>query len=351
MPSLLHLLGFLFTLLNILNVAASSPALRSHPLSSRQLPRRTHQEATKALSTRTPPRTLASTPSLPSISPQTGSVFISSFLTAAMLYPLDLLRGLKMQSPGAATGTLVSKFIKDFGPLGIFKQGIVPEVSRATVMRGVKFALYPQIHEKLFDREPKDGTSSTRVAAAALTSIPEVLLIMPLEVSKVLLTTDVTNKYSNSMIKAIRATPLTKQLTGWVGVQYRQMSWGCAYFATIGPWRSVVDKFMGEDEETSGKKMAKNLLSGFAAGVTGACLNTPGDTIRSVVMKQNLVNGVNTNFLATGRAIIKEKGASSLYSGFGAKAAHLGGGGALMALLGPICKEALEKRQSGVKEE
>jgi hypothetical protein len=129
-----------------------------------------------------------------------------------MLYPLDLLRGLKMQSPGAATGTLVSKFIKDFGPLGIFKQGIVPEVSRATVMRGVKFALYPQIHEKLFDREPKDGTASTRVAAAALTSIPEVLLIMPLEVSKVLLTTDVTNKYSNSMIKAIRATPLTKQL-------------------------------------------------------------------------------------------------------------------------------------------
>jgi len=89
---------------------------------------------------------------LPSISPQTGSVFISSFLTAAVLYPLDLLRGLKMQSPGVATGTLVSKFIKDFGPLGVFKQGIVPEVSRATVMRGVKFALYPQVHEKVRGR-------------------------------------------------------------------------------------------------------------------------------------------------------------------------------------------------------
>ena len=235
---------------------------------------------------------------------------------------------------------------------------------------------------QLFASEPKDGTAKTRVISAALTSIPEVLLIMPLEVSKILLTTDVTNKYSNSMLRAIKATPISKQMTGYVGVQYRQMSWGCAYFATIGPWRGVVDRLVGEGEG-DGKKMVKNLVSGFAAGVTGACLNTPGDTIRSVVMKQNLVNGVPATFVgeigpserqsdsksntpptpprtltnnqllvatllaATGRQIIKEKGLGSLYSGFGAKAAHLGGGGALMALLGPICKEAIEKRQGG----
>lgn len=71
---------------------------------------------------------------------------------------------------------------------------------------------------------------------------------MPLEVSKILLTTDTGNKFGNSMVKALRETSSREYMTGWVGVQYRQMSWGCGYFASIGPWRKLVDRVVGGEE-------------------------------------------------------------------------------------------------------
>ncbi|GMH78267.1 hypothetical protein TL16_g07732 [Triparma laevis f. inornata] len=268
----------------------------------------------------------ASSPSLLP-SPETSSVFMSSFATATLLYPLDLLRSLSMTSPGTAVPKLVGDFYKDFGAKGFISQGLAPEVSRATVMRGVKFALYPRLHRKLFKKEASEGTTKTKIIAAAATSVPEVLLIMPLEVSKILLTTDTGNKFGNSMVKALRETSSREYMTGWVGVQYRQMSWGCGYFASIGPWRKLVDRVVGGEE---GEGVAfKSLTSGFAAGVTGAILNTPGDTVRSVVMKRNLVQKIPASFFPVAREIIKEKGVGSLYAGFGAKAAHLGGGGSV----------------------
>ncbi|GMH92440.1 hypothetical protein TrST_g1893 [Triparma strigata] len=279
-------------------------------------------------------------------SPETSSVFMSSFATAALLYPLDLLRSLSMTSPGTPVPKLVGDFYKDFGAKGFVSQGLAPEVSRATVMRGVKFALYPRFHRRLFSgKDPHEGTTATKIAAAAATSVPEVLLIMPLEVSKILLTTDKTNKYGNSMIKALARTSPKKYMTGYLGVQYRQMSWGCGYFSTIGPYRKLVDKVAG-GEETSNAAL-KSLVSGFAAGVTGAILNTPGDTVRSVVMKRNLVEGVPASFFPVAREIVREKGAGSLYAGFGAKAAHLGGGGALMALFTPMARGWCERRMAG----
>ena len=55
-------------------------------------------------------------------SPETSSVFMSSFATAALLYPLDLLRSLSMTSPGTPVPKLVGDFYKDFGAKGFVSQ-------------------------------------------------------------------------------------------------------------------------------------------------------------------------------------------------------------------------------------
>ena len=81
------------------------------------------------------------------------------------------------------------------------------------------------------------------------------------------------------------------------------------------------------------------MLSGFLAGVFGACINTPGDTIRSTIQKQVLsqINSnaavTSTSFLAAGRQIVTSKGVPGLYAGFAFKAFHLGGGGSGHRLL------------------
>ena len=84
------------------------------------------------------------------------------------------------------------------------------------------------------------------------------------------------------------------------------------------------------------------LVSGFAAGVFGAMLNTPGDTIRTNVQKA-VFSGesitVIPSFLSAGRDIVNRRGISALYAGFGSKAVHSGGGGALMAFLVPFFRE------------
>ena len=76
---------------------------------------------------------------------------------------------------------------------------------------------------------------------------------------------------------------------------------------------------------------------GFCAGVFGAMINTPGDTIRTAVQKRMLSSAPGvTSFLGVGKEIVIARGAGGLYAGFKYKALHLGGGGALMAFFIPF---------------
>ena len=127
----------------------------------------------------------------------TAAILGSSFFTAAIMYPVDLVRGLSMMNPGASVPTLLTNFKATYGVTGFFTQGLAPEVSRATLMRGLKFTLYPALHQRMFDKPVSEGTTKSKLAAACVTSVPEVLIIMPLEVSKVILTTDAEKKFGN----------------------------------------------------------------------------------------------------------------------------------------------------------
>mmetsp|Transcript_7933 Transcript_7933/g.19394 ORF Transcript_7933/g.19394 Transcript_7933/m.19394 type:complete len:301 (-) Transcript_7933:251-1153(-) len=274
--------------------------------------------------------------------------------TATAMYPVDVVRALKMSAASdgkkAGTMTLLKDFHARHGMIGFVSQGVIPEMVRATYMRVLKFFLFPITHRALFGKETAQGSVSTKAIAAAVASLPEGFTIQPIEVSKIALQLDKENKYKNNASAVIKDIIKTRGWTGlfigYTGIQYRQTSWTAAYFATMDSFTALSKTVVPNDW-----KMTQNLLGGFAAGMFGAIFNTPGDVIRSSQQKQimasppvyhafsvgHCANGVSA-FFAMGAKIMAEKGVGGLYSGFGFKALHLGGSGALLAMLIPMFK-------------
>ncbi len=294
-------------------------------------------------------------------------ILASAFCAAAIMYPLDLVRALQMANAGSGltTGQLLSNFHKAHGLKGFFTQGLAPELARSTWMRFIKFALFPAVHELMTGLPESKGNELTKAAVAIVSSIPEAISIMPLEISKIALQLDTTNQFKNNMFNAMgkvfKEQGLAGFTTGYFGVQYRQAAWSAGYFASIKFFEKQVKNIFqsannGElvKRYPNAVKTASQLLSGFLAGVFGACFNTPGDTIRSTLQKKVLSQYGNPaalnhamnslSFLSVGKDIVKAKGFSALYAGFQFKAFHLGGGGALMAFLIPFFQGVFDKR-------
>ena len=76
--------------------------------------------------------------------------------SAAVMYPADVVRALRMASASEATSLSTTQLLRNFvaahGVLGLAKQGVLPEMARATMMRVVQFFTYPLIHEALFSK-------------------------------------------------------------------------------------------------------------------------------------------------------------------------------------------------------
>lgn len=194
------------------------------------------------------------------------------------------------------------------------------------------------------------GSGITKAIAAGVASLPEGFTIQPMEAAKISLQLDTAKKYNNNASLVIKDIMKTRGwvglYTGYFGVQYRQTSWTAAYFASL--------KFFQEQSEMIFPKewtKVNVLMSGFAAGMFGAIFNTPGDVIRSTMQKRILqsepkmvpfgpavmIGGV-TGFFGTAAEIVRTRGAMALYSGLPFKAVHLGGSGALLAMLIPLFK-------------
>mmetsp|Transcript_17022 Transcript_17022/g.27691 ORF Transcript_17022/g.27691 Transcript_17022/m.27691 type:complete len:364 (+) Transcript_17022:96-1187(+) len=281
---------------------------------------------------------------------------LAALFTAAIMYPVDLARALKMaQVTGDKLSTLqlLANFKDTHGYKGFFTQGLVPEVTRAFWMRGLKFFLFPVIHELYAKCTPSQGTPGTRAMAGFLCSIPAVTNIMPLEIAKILLQLDKDKMFGNSMFKALSHAVdrcgWSALFTGYVGVLYVQGTWTAAYFGSLDWFRSLVTSLLAATSIPPSKAQSITcLLSGWCAGVFGAMINTPGDVIRTTIQKRVLQDGADcsmpaglTGLLTSGPVnFVKEaaslssgpKGAGALWAGFGFKALHLGGSGALMAL-------------------
>ena len=138
-------------------------------------------------------------------------------------------------------------------------------------------------------------------------------------------------------------------------MQWRQSWWTGTYFATLASWKNLVEpplKTAGLGENVS------NLTSGFLAGVFASIPNAPGDVVRSVVQKKlfqdpdRVARGISFSgimeHIVVAREIVSARGLAALYAGFGFKALHLGGSGALMAMFVPIFSNLMGIKYSGV---
>lgn len=107
----------------------------------------------------------------------------------------------------------------------------------------------------------------------------------------------------------------------------------------------IVVKMSGTGESTSGTR----LVSGLVAGAFGACFSSVGDVIRTNIQREFL----NSNepkpsakmgpvaALNMAAQVIKNQGARGLWFGLSPKLVHLGGSGALLAMLVPHFKRIL----------
>jgi len=278
--------------------------------------------------------------------------------TATLMYPVDLLRALKMSAAAEGRAGSAAQLVKEFhaihGLKGFATQGVLPEMMRATYMRVLKFFLFPITHKAMFGRPETKGNPATKAVAAAVASLPEGFSIQPLEVAKICLQLDKSNKYKNNMTNVIKDIIATRGwtglFTGYFGIQYRQTSWTAAYFATLQLFQEQSKVFIPKDYVT-----LQNLTGGFLAGMFGAVFNTPGDVIRSSSQKAILaaepkkhpfsiglcVSGVTEFFKMGGTIMAKNGGVGGLYMGFGFKALHLGGSGALLGALIPMFKNMM----------
>lgn len=83
--------------------------------------------------------------------------------------------------PGTSAGEAIGGFIKTNGMAGFVQKGMLAELTRGTFSRLVKFWVQPIAHEKVFGKKQKDGNPLTKALAGVLATVPEVLVISPLE--------------------------------------------------------------------------------------------------------------------------------------------------------------------------
>jgi solute carrier family 25 (mitochondrial 2-oxodicarboxylate transporter), member 21 len=271
----------------------------------------------------------------------------AAIATATIMYPVDVLRALKM-----ANETL-GAFVKSHGIKGLFSQGVAAEIGRASMMRVSKFFFFPRICNAFYGKDVKRCNPVEKAIAGIFSAVPEILVISPFEVAKVGLQLDEKNHYKNSISAFIRArvskSGVSSIYHGWAGMQYRQCSWTAVYFSTLSLYREKSTSLCTQ----IGIPQFGNLLGGFMAGMSGVIFNCPGDVVRTVVQKKGFANTNQTEKLpGIGLASISEhireaksifkKNPRGLYAGFGVKCFHLGFSGALMSALIPVFRDFMD---------
>ncbi|KAL1527482.1 hypothetical protein AB1Y20_016147 [Prymnesium parvum] len=281
-------------------------------------------------------------------------------VSAGIMYPMDVVRALKMASASEAaelsTMQLLRRFVQAHGMIGLVSQGVLPEIARATAMRVVQFFCYPLIHEGLFSKKPSEGTPSTKLIAGMAASLPSALAITPLENAKIALQLDQAKRFNNSMLAAANHLWRRGVLAPYVGLQgtftRSAISFG-PYIATL-PYcqagtRRACDALLGHSALSDA---LGTLLGGLLAGSIGAALNCPFDLVRTNLQKQAIAlaeKPMSTaevlsltfsplRYLSVGRQIVAARGVGALYMGLTFKVAHIGGTGACNAALIPYFK-------------
>jgi len=276
------------------------------------------------------------------------------------MYPVDVMRALKMSSAGSGESFSLGAHYRTFGIKGFVSQGVIPELVKSSSMRVSKFFFFPIVCNGLWGKDPSKSTALEKGLAGALATVPEILMISPMEVAKIGLQLDRENKYKNNSVnfaKDIYAKHgISGLYSGWAGMQWRQSWWTGTYFATLSWWKKQTEPPL---KDAGVPVFVANIISGFLAGCFASIPNAPGDVVRSVVQKKlfqepgRTAKGISPagvlEHIAVAQEIVAARGVfKGLYAGFGFKAMHLGGSGALMAALIPVFSSAMGIPYSGV---
>jgi len=271
-----------------------------------------------------------------------------AFITSVVMYPVDVVRAICMSNPGTGAGAALKGFLDTHGYMGFVKQGLGAEVTRASMSRAIKFFMQPIVHRRLYGKPETQGTAVSKGLAGAIGTVPEVIAISPLENIKLAAQLDKDGRFKGSadIFKHIMKTRgFGGLMTGYAGMQVRQMLWTGGFFLTLDVYKDAVGNVVSN-------KLLGDVVSGFAAGATGTALNCWTDVCRSIVQKKALaatfdpaiprpsaLEPLNPGpFFGEAASIMKARGITGLYSGVGPKMIHLGGSGAILAVLMPRFK-------------
>jgi len=250
------------------------------------------------------------------------------------------VRAICMSNPGTGVGQAIAQ--------AKWTNGLGTELVRASASRAIKFFFQPMAHKNFFGKKETEGTPITKGAAGALATIPEVLAISSLENIKLAAQLDKEGKFKGDadIVKHIaRTRGIGGFYIGYAGMQVRQMLWTGGFFMSL-------DFYKGNLPVEN--KLAKDVIGGFFAGATGVALNCWCDVCRSIVQKEALAKTFDPSiprpstlsafapgpFIAATSKLLGERGVAGLYSGVGPKMIHLGGSGAILAVLMPRFKDA-----------
>lgn len=271
-----------------------------------------------------------------------------AIVTSIAMYPVDVIRAICMSNPGTSAGQALQGFLQAHGMAGFLKQGLVAEVTRASLSRAIKFFMQPIVHEALFHKPETKGTPFSKGLAGALGTFPEVIAISPLENIKLAAQLDKEGKFKGSadITKHIMKTRgFSGLMTGFAGMQVRQFLWTGGFFLTLDEYKRMCKTVIPYP-------LAQDVVSGFCAGATGTLINCWTDVCRSVIQKKALADTFDPSiprpsalsplnpgpFFGQAAELMSTKGIGGLYAGVGPKMVHLGGSGAILAVLMPRFK-------------
>jgi hypothetical protein len=132
-------------------------------------------------------------------------------------------------------------------------------------------------------------------------------------------------------------------------MQFRNGMWTGTYFATLASFKEQIEPIAQSVGLPQG---VAQFCAGFSAGTFAAIFNTPADVVRSVVQRRMFseptrkAHGISpagvVEHVVLAQKLLRAKGVRGLYPGFGFKAMHLGGSGALMATFIPIFSRVMD---------
>jgi solute carrier family 25 2-oxodicarboxylate transporter 21 len=284
---------------------------------------------------------------LDTLPPVTGAAVVTSIV----MYPADVIRAICMSNPGTSPPAALQGFLANHGLKGFVQQGLAAEITRASFSRMIKFWLQPIVHQAMYDKPETKGTPFSKGLCGALATFPEVVTISPLENVKLAEQLDTTKRF-NGMASVCSHLMKTRGILGgfycgYFGMQIRQCLWTGTFFLTLDVWKGLFKEKLG----ITG--LAQDIFAGFGAGASGVLVNCWTDVVRSVVQKEAINATFDATiphpggfqlalnpapFFAKMGEIHAAKGIGGLYAGVSVKCVHLGGSGAILAVLVPRFK-------------